>query len=801
LVQQAPGGYFVGVDCPSCGVVAGTHVVALVDKCKQCLQWEKEMLPTNVQLPGATVTTNNQFGMMPNNAQLPMAIAPLTNSQVPMMPAPQQVMATEVAAKADAIPNVVVVEEIPVSPELNMQTEFPVVQPQVTLPTLAQVVMPSQACISNPDLHGLQGEGVRQACISNGTIQGMSQACISPEQGSTQPVIGLPSLVGISLPFSGNSTPEPIIERATPMLVPTLQQVENGAVNVAGEATREFNGNPMPVQTSGIPLPPLPSMLSSVSVPSLPGAAAISVQPQVLQQQPVSLPSLSSVLSPSSLGNSIPLAELLNTGGEETVDIEQALANIPGIEGGPSSGGFSWHTMSTFMSCKRQAYYKFIMGLVPKVVPVALKFGTLYHACYEVWYRTGGQIHWSAPCEAVRQAGAPKLAGEVQKLVYHEMLKWGGEEAATWDVRAVEQNGVFYSEPVKINGKTVYVPFCCRHDLLFAKREPGGPCAPAGPVSHGVRILDHKTASMLSHSLTKGYSLDGQFMMNALVYTRSTEQMVFGPLAGMVFSVAVKHKNPTPESFHRVEVAVTPEELDEFYRYEMLPQGVEFYRMLTTPEIRENIKAWPKNRCSCSSKYMCPFFNLCDIGGSVILEESYRVDPRWILDVTKWGKPDKEAKSVVVPVNYEMLQKAREEQRKRKAERHAKYASDIQAAMLGSLQTLPQFDRTRYLVENHTRKTVFDQLMLMLRGLYNQGVQMPYGPTAGGNSYTLTVATAGFRWRLDKTSDEVEIGTHSNGKPRKANKSPGVIGTLSFKALAEAFCSIWWSLDNLQPQQ
>ena len=46
------------------------------------------------------------------------------------------------------------------------------------------------------------------------------------------------------------------------------------------------------------------------------------------------------------------------------MDIDTALDRIEGLVGGPSEGGFSWHTLETCMQCWRKAYYKHILGLV-----------------------------------------------------------------------------------------------------------------------------------------------------------------------------------------------------------------------------------------------------------------------------------------------------------------------------------------------------------------------------------------------------------------------------------------------------
>jgi len=178
--------------------------------------------------------------------------------------------------------------------------------------------------------------------------------------------------------------------------------------------------------------------------------------------------------------------------GEEAVDIDAALKTVPGLTGGPSVGGFSWHTLEPCMRCWRLAYYLHALGLQPKQRSAAFGFGSLYHACWEVWYTSGGQRRYDEPCDAVRRAGAPKLAGEVQRLVYTELMKYAKEEADTWDIRAIEHNAVFWGEPERINGKLVHIPYSCRHDMLIGKREAGAACAPPGPVPNGIWVVDRK---------------------------------------------------------------------------------------------------------------------------------------------------------------------------------------------------------------------------------------------------------------------------------------------------------------------
>jgi len=475
------------------------------------------------------------------------------------------------------------------------------------------------------------------------------------------------------------------------------------------------------------------------------------------------------------------LTELILGSGEDAVNVEAVLDSIPGMVGGPSVGGFSWHTLELPMHCWRKAYYNLVMGLRAKGRQLALDFGSTYHACWALWYNSGGQRRYDEPCDALRQAGAPKLAGLVQRLVYTELCKYAVEEASEWDIRGVETNAVFWGEPERINGKLVYVPNSCRHDMLLAKRAPGAPCAPPGPVASGILIVDRKTASALTYDLSKGYGSDGQFLMNALVYTRSDEEKVFGPFVGMVFSVAVKHKEPAPEkSYFRVETTVDEVALAEFYRDCVRPYSIELYRRLSMPEYRNDPTKWPRNRASCVGRWgCCTYFDICD-GGESIIDLLFRVDKKGIFDLEKLAPPPAEMKRAAAAADPKKQVSA--VARKDRSEQRKHHSASLMSALCTALLGLEHFNPKRFLIVNHTKASVLKQLFEVLKGMWplETAFQMM---GADGESFNIAVVERGLSWTMP-----------IDGKKDMPK------GKISWKAVAESICKDWWSLDNLDPR-
>lgn len=495
---------------------------------------------------------------------------------------------------------------------------------------------------------------------------------------------------------------------------------------------------------------------------------------------------------------------LLGVGGEELVDVNAAIDSIEGIEGGPSKGGISWHTLEPATKCWRMAYWSLVRGLVPKQTSRALAFGSLFHACWELWYRFGGQRRYDEPCDAVRQAGAAKLAGEVQRLVYAELRRYAQEEADTWDIRGVETNAIYWMPPERINGKLVHIPATCRHDLILAKRDPGAACAPPGPAPQGVYIYDHKTASALTYDMTKGYGMDPQFLTNAMVFMRSDEPEKFGQLNGVIVGVAAKHKDPTDRSFFRIETTVDEAAIDEFYATEFRPTAIELYRRLSDQAWRDDKSRWPKNHSQCVGRYgCCRFFDLCDVGGESVMEGMFKVDESRILNLEAFAEPPAETKRAAREADPKGAAAA--EARKSKADERNRLKDLLLTAFSSSLQTMELFHPSGYLVPNHTERGVLNQLVETLKKAWvSESGEYPepyeYGPDAEGNFYVMTIGEKSIKWVL-KVPEPVEEPPVDGKKKKKAKKPAAMRGTLSYKAVAEAICKDWWDLSNLEQNQ
>lgn len=614
------------------------------------------------------------------------------------------------------------------------------------------------------------------------TVEGQPMNPSSPSSGGN----GSPgSLPRIFAPPPGATSPA--VEQG-PLPTPVLPTapVEAMAPPVAEPAPAQ------PAQPAQPIVEPMPMTQVQIVVPGSPVSPAPVVTP-VQAAPPVDMSQPAQMSQPGTPASAL-LTGLLRGmgGGEESVDVDKVLASVPGLAGGPSEGGFSWHTLEPCMQCWQKAYLTHVLGLTPKQKSHALAFGSVYHACWEVWYTSGGQRRYDEPCDALRQAGAPKLAGDVQRLVYTELMKYAQEEATRWDIRAIEQNAIYWGEPERINGKLVHIPFSCRHDMLIAKRDEGAAVSPPGPVPAGIWIVDRKTSSALTYDLTKGYAMDGQFLMNALVFTRSDEVERFGPFQGMIFSVAVKHKEPSAEkSYFRVETTVDEPTIEEFYRDEVRPYAIELYRRLTSAEYRTNPRLWPKNRAACVGRYgCCWFFDICDVGGQSLIDVMFDSDPKRVFDVERLAEPPTEVRRAARA--GDPTKQAAEEARKSKAEHKKQLAKGLCEKLRAALLQMEHFARSRYLVPNHTRKTVLDQLILTLQGLWPNDTKFNFGPDANGAldpdglNFEVTVTEKGLAW--------IWMQPAAEGK----KKPSPVKGVLNYKIIAESICADWWDLKNLE---
>jgi len=830
LQMTASGDLAVAESWPNCNIQAGWLLAQLVKHCAACScsfaqthasltsQPQKE---TFIMQPDGNGTSSPQPSFKMPQINVPVAggevIGPpashVDTAHVPVTPlhqAPQP-------APAQPQP------QYPQQPIGQAAPVAPTARPTMQLPHLPQVQGPSM-----PGVAPLQVTMPNQPVAAPAAVAPPVRVAPGFDTAAPGDNLDAPEAPPAAPLAKTSAAPQSEASRLLGLLfAPAQPQVAESIPAPAAEAAAE----PTPVAAQ--PEPAVPAHPAPVAAPAYLGqpqapviapqiadaavmpAPPVPVQPQAqlvagMPEGIVPVVPVGSFGLPESASMNALLTDLVSGGGgEESVDFEAALATVPGLVGGPSEGGFSWHTMANPMSCWRKAYYSHVLGLTPKTTPKALAFGTLYHACWELWYRSGGQRPYDEPCSAVQAAGAPKIAAECRRLVYTELQKYAQQEAEEWDIRAVEQNGVFWSEPTRINGKLVYLPFCCRHDYIIAKRGPGAPCAPAGPVAGGVYIVDRKTAGALTRDLTKGYAMDGQFLMNALVYSRSTEPEMFGPFVGMIFSVAAKHKDPSPDkSFFRVETVVDEDTLEHFYRDEMIPYATEFYRRLFTPEVRNDITKWPKNHESCVGRYgCCHYFDLCDVGGSSVMEAMFKQDPGRQLTLEKLWEPPAEVKRASKVVDSRTVQA--ESARKAKADHKKRITILVLDAFSAAACSMELFQPKVYMVVGHTQKSVADKLALNLSRAWPVGSKFEFGPDAENNYFDMEITEKGLSWTLKEVAED-DVGseadpnksaeTAAEAKPSKAAKaSKPLSGTLSYRQLAARINRDWWDTEKQPP--
>jgi hypothetical protein len=499
------------------------------------------------------------------------------------------------------------------------------------------------------------------------------------------------------------------------------------------------------------------------------------------------------------------------------VDVDAILATCPWVQGGPSEGGISHHTVAPFKTCRRQFYLSRIRGLRKKERAPHFEFGSLFHAIMEAHRRSGGQATYE-PCQLVANAGGADLAGQVWTLANVFLQKLAPEEAALWAYRALEQNAVMWLPAEKVHGKQVRIPASCRHDaLVYLKGSPEEPHPGDGPVN-GVWIEDLKTAGRNTEDLTRGFGMDPQFLMNCLVYQNSDEVERFGPLAGVIVSIGFKHKRPTPESsVVRLTVPLQQEALESFYFTDLKPNLIELYGAVTHGE-REDEKRWPLTRCStgsCVHRYgMCEFFDICDYGAGRldtpeamgVIETQFEVVESRIIQKEHMSEPPAEVKKVKgIPIDPRDAAQAKADAQSAKTkEKNAtkkKLAEGVQKELLKAFnehRADPNtdrllFDKSNYLVPNHTEKSVKEKLEEILIGLFAVGTTFtlptPAEEPTPDAELSFTLTAKGYSWKITIPDPKKE--------GQRKNKTKG---SFTWKTLAAALCKDWWDTSQLAPQ-
>ena len=472
--------------------------------------------------------------------------------------------------------------------------------------------------------------------------------------------IAMEPALPLNIPSPGFSTPVREIHN-TEVPGPTVpNETTCSAIKVTPSTALTTHINPPAIEAQQAPQAPQVSQVSQEQQMQLqPQPEPQSPQVTLVneQQQPAQPPTVQPPpAAPLNLPQSSPLAPVstsflpgMNLAGmddQSAINIDEVLSKVEGLEGGPSSGGFSWHDLMALQQCPRKAYFTHVLGLQKKFKSSALAVGTLVHACFEMHYRTGGQRTFE-PCDVVAAAGAVDIAAEARRLVYAQLQKFGGDEAATWDVRGIENQGTWFMPPAKIGGRTVHIPLTCRHDLIVGLRKPGAPCTPPGqPVPGGCFVVDWKTCRAITYDLSKGYGRDGQFLMNALIYTYA-EAAEFGELAGVIVSLIAKPKRIDPDKhLQRIHTSCDFRSVEEFYQDEVRPLAIDFYTRLKNDA--DDMKKWPKCTSSCVGQYgPCFYFDICDCppgGEEAIMNDMYTVDADRIKNLDNLRQPTNEYK-------------------------------------------------------------------------------------------------------------------------------------------------------------
>jgi hypothetical protein len=564
----------------------------------------------------------------------------------------------------------------------------------------------------------------------------------APVPPQPQPPTPVPPQVVMT---QGLPLPTNVLPPGTPVVASPAHPADAGLVPgvVVGPATP---GGQVLVQWAGTAAPVL-EQAAHIQIDQATPQQPMQPPQQMPQMQPPMQPQMPLQQLPSQSEGFLPGMNLEGVGDESTIDVDEILENA-GCVGGPSQGGISWHTLEPSEACWRRAYFELVLGLRKRTYSPALSLGSLVHACFELHYKSGG-VRTFEPCDRVAAAGAVSMAADAKRFVYAQLEKYGAEEAQTWDVRAVEAQGTWFMPPEKINGRTIHIPLTCRYDLVVALRQPGGPChMPGQPVPHGCSIVDFKTAKALSYDLTKGYSMDGQFLMNALIY-RSTDAALFGPLNGVIVSIIAKHKKMSKDSLFRVHTSADEGSVSEFYHEEVRPQAIELYRRLASPEMRADMHRWPKCHSSCVGPYgPCFFFDICDTppgGEDAVMACLYKVVPSRIKDVTNFIEPPIEHKRTVGKTPEQIA--AEESARAATKDVRSGTKQLVVDAFVRGVFSYPQFQAKSYLRDGVKPKDARLALAASLQEAWTVGTRFDLQLTADPNDkVSMTITSKGVSW-------------------------------------------------------
>lgn len=312
------------------------------------------------------------------------------------------------------------------------------------------------------------------------------------------------------------------------------------------------------------------------------------------------------------------------------------------VEGRPLDT-LTYSQLSTFLGCRKKAWWRYERGLAPKKVSGALRLGTVVHKALEAWFSR-------EPLEAVLEA-IPRFPRDQWQLATAMLrgyaARYGPAEQDEFSVTCVEE---LFSVPI-LNPETSYPSrsFCLRGKVDGLVRLRSGE----------VMILEHKTAASISGTYLEKLWTDFQNLtyVHAL---RLLGQDVRGVIYDILAKAALKQREgETEEAFAERAAALAAKnksgkttakrqeaETDEAFQArltEWYAQPEAFHRELLFFEERRFAElqaelwelqreyaharsqgVWPRNPGTCFSyNSPCPYFALCAGGEAEILMSQY----------------------------------------------------------------------------------------------------------------------------------------------------------------------------------
>lgn len=288
------------------------------------------------------------------------------------------------------------------------------------------------------------------------------------------------------------------------------------------------------------------------------------------------------------------------------VRVSEIIERVTGNKGGPSEMG--WSKIQLPMRCWKLAYFQLVEKLRKKCNEPALDTGILFHyVLNELLYRNVSVEKAKAFIDKVGEE-APTSAGKVYSLLFER--DQGGKifvedtlpnDLKNWDILFTEEEARFELDNVKVHPDQYdkLDPVTVRYDLV---RKEGD----------GVVVVETKTTSALTRDLTFGFTMDGQLLLNKLVWNRSGLRDKYGPLKYFEMNIFVKTKVPQHERF---TIEISDEDTENFWN-EVRPWVEQLHRQLAAKNRHEDRK-WPKNISSCKTRFgLCKYFELCLNGES-----------------------------------------------------------------------------------------------------------------------------------------------------------------------------------------